>query len=149
MSYCSKCGAQVNDDATYCHKCGSPLENNSPGGQNPWYIKPVEPTRNNNGMNRFAILGFIFSMCSFFISPALGLVFSIIGLIQTKKNKARGKGFAIAGIIVSGIAMLINLVMVVYILLHPELLDSFLNGIGGSSGSFGGFGGGYNGYYGT
>lgn len=60
MSYCSKCGAQVNDDATYCHKCGSPLENNSPGGQNPWYIKPVEPTRNNNGMNRFAILGFFF-----------------------------------------------------------------------------------------
>ena len=47
--------------------------------------------------NLIAILGFIFS----FISTGPGLVLSIIGLYQAGKRNERGKGLAIAGIIIS------------------------------------------------
>lgn len=145
MAYCSKCGAQVNDDATYCHNCGASLENNKPDSQNPWYTQPNSPVTNNAGLNKFALLGFIFSALSLFLPPALGMAFSIVGLVQIKKRGQRGKGFAIAGIILSAIALIINLIFVIYY--APELMQGLNEGSIGSFGDFGGSSG--PGYYGT
>lgn len=64
--------------------------------------------------NIFCILGFIFS----FIVALLGLIFSIIGLNQVKKTKEEGKGFAIAGIVISSIRLAFTIfIIIVYILL--------------------------------
>jgi len=54
--------------------------------------------------NIFAILGFIFAFLSWF--SVLGIALSIVGIIETKKNKQKGRGFAIAGLII-GIIVLI------------------------------------------
>lgn len=48
-------------------------------------------------MNTMALLSFIFA---FILSP-LGVVFGIIALRQIKKTDENGKGFAIAGIVIS------------------------------------------------
>lgn len=54
--------------------------------------------------NIFAILGFIFAFFSWF--SILGIALSVVGIIETKKNKQKGRTLAIAGLIV-GIVVLI------------------------------------------
>jgi hypothetical protein len=58
----------------------------------------------NGTWNIFAILGFIFSFISWF--SILGIALSIVGIIETKKNKQKGRTLAIAGLII-GIIVLI------------------------------------------
>jgi Domain of unknown function (DUF4190) len=58
--------------------------------------------------NGMAIAGFV---CSIVLGPLFGLIFSIIGLSQIKKSpeKYTGEGFAIAGIAISVLFLLILL----------------------------------------
>ena len=63
--------------------------------------------------NTCAIIGFVLS----FYTPIVGLVLSIIGLNQIKKNGESGKGLAIAGIIISIILMLLVVVWFAAIIL--------------------------------
>ena len=46
-----------------------------------------------------AIAGFVLSFLWFL--SILGLIFSIIGMKQTKDNKKKGRGLAIAGLVIS------------------------------------------------
>ena len=65
--------------------------------------------KNNNNTNVIAIVGFVLS---FFIGIA-GLICSIIGLIKSKKLK-NGKGFSIAGIIISSLRILFTIALFVF-----------------------------------
>lgn len=67
---------------------------------------PPEANRKYNGL---AIAGFI---CSFLVS-LLGLILSIVGLDQIKKQGGKGKGLAIAGIIISAAGMVIQVILVI------------------------------------
>lgn len=58
--------------------------------------------------NGWCIVGFI---CAFLI-PLLGLIFSIIGLTQIRKSGEKGKGLAIAGIIVSCLIVVMGFVII-------------------------------------
>jgi cytochrome c biogenesis protein CcdA len=55
--------------------------------------------------NLFAICGFILSFLSWF--SILGIALCIVGLIETKKKKQRGRVLAIVGLII-GIIVLIS-----------------------------------------
>ena len=68
---------------------------------------PYNP--NNQKYNGLAIAGFI---CSFFVA-VIGLILSIIGLNQIKKQGGKGKGLATAGIVISVISMVLSIVLVV------------------------------------
>ncbi len=61
------------------------------------------------GTNQLAIAGFVLS---FLIVP-LGLILSIIALLQIKKTQQAGKGLAIAGIVVSAIFTLLVIMLVI------------------------------------
>lgn len=102
--YCSKCGKEILDDAVMCVYCG--CETN---------VK-----KSNGNDNIFAIVGFI---CSFFVSIA-GLILSIIGLKKVK-DCGTGKGFAIAGIVISSVQILIcaAYIFLVYMSLFFSLLS--------------------------
>jgi hypothetical protein len=65
------------------------------GGQVPpgGYGYPVAPPDQKNG---FAVAGFILSLL-----PLLGIIFSILGLVRAGKVAGKGKGLAIAGIVLS------------------------------------------------
>lgn len=54
-------------------------------------------------MSGMAIAGFVSSVtiCCPVFSPLLGLIFSLVGLSQTKGGARRGRGLAIAGLIIS------------------------------------------------
>jgi hypothetical protein len=63
---------------------------------------PASP-EGGTATNTWAIVGFV---CSLFI-PLLGLIFSLIALNQIKKTGEKGRGLAIAGLVISIVTMLI------------------------------------------
>ncbi|RYQ32460.1 DUF4854 domain-containing protein [Bifidobacterium pseudolongum] len=81
-------------------------------GQQPYggQIPPQEPmagygaSQNNDKWNGLVIAGFV---CAFLV-PIVGLILSIIGMVQINKNGGKSKGMAIAGIIVSVVVMVLN-----------------------------------------
>lgn len=96
-------GAPVTPSAQYAQ---NPMPAQSPAPQAP--MQPIQESQ-YNGM---AIAGFV---CSFFVA-ILGLIFSIIGLNQIKRKAAdtgvedKGKGLAVAGIIISVLWMVLAIV---------------------------------------
>ena len=92
----------------------------------PVYEQPV-----NNKTNICALLGFIFSLVCCGGIP--GLVLSIIGLIQIKKSGEKGKGLAIAGLIIGVIGTLLTIISFILIFAYPALMagidfSEFVNG---------------------
>lgn len=79
--------------------------------------KPVKNQNDKNGSsqnqspktNTLAIFGFI----SAFFLPVIGLILSIIGLVQINKKHEKGKGLAISGIIISCFVALLHLILTV------------------------------------
>ena len=67
---------------------------------------PPPPPSESNGM---AVAGFI---CSFFM-PLLGLIFSTIGINKAKNLAGKGHGWALAGIIISCIGILGQLIFTI------------------------------------
>ena len=67
--------------------------------------------------NTLAIVGFILS----FIIPIVGLILCIIALVQIKKTGEKGKGLAVAGIILFGVLALIVIIAIIvsFVVLNP------------------------------
>ncbi len=86
------------------------MQGGQPNGQPGWSGScgsvPPEANQKYNGL---AIAGFI---CSFLVSLP-GLILSIVGLNQIKKQGGKGKGLAIAGIIISAAGMVIQVILVI------------------------------------
>lgn len=57
MAFCTKCGAQINDDSQFCPKCGTPIQasNNDiptftpPANDVPTFTPPTQPARHFDG----------------------------------------------------------------------------------------------------
>ena len=64
-------------------------------------------TPEGNGYDGMCIAGFVMSL----IIPLFGLIFSIIGLVNVQRNGKRGRGFAIAGLIISVLSFLMSFLM--------------------------------------
>lgn len=74
-------------------------------------------------VDQFALLGFVAAvtgLVSFFIFPLLGLVLvpaglglSIAGLSRTRKNNSKGKGLAIAGIVIGSTGVFLLLLGII------------------------------------
>lgn len=62
-------------------------------------MMPVGPAP----MSGMAVAGFVSSVtvCCPVLSPLLGMIFSLVGLVQTRGGLRRGRGLAIAGLIIS------------------------------------------------
>ncbi len=87
---------------------GTPDASAPPGGYpQQAYQQFVVPQ--NTGVNGFAIAGFILSLIGVVL---LGLIFSIVGLVQVRRRSQRGKGLAIAGLVLSGLWLVIVAVVI-------------------------------------
>lgn len=73
------------------------------------YGYPMAPVDQWNGM---CIAGFI---CSFFF-PLVGLVLSIIALVQINKSGEKSRGMAIAGIVIGGISTVLSLIAIIMVI---------------------------------
>lgn len=119
MRYCQNCGAQYDARSAYCPKCGTASNQSSNNGHvvgnGQVYAGDMYNQSNMMGNNQkynvLAIVGLIFS---FFVAP-VGLILSIIALVQIKKTKEKGKGLAIAGLIISILQLLIIILVFVFV----------------------------------
>lgn len=129
--FCKNCGAKIEDNSKFCASCGSeiiletPIENNTPTQEQETIQNPnVESTNNTQAENiensaprkKFSgkgIAGFVLSLVGLFIfgipCGILGVVFSSIAMKETKTKNLRGKGLAIAGLVISIIDIVLTL----------------------------------------
>ena len=118
--YCSKCGIENSDGSTHCTNCGSVLMDNSsepPVGVQAVPILTAEPKTCGLAIASLA-MGILSLFCSIFRAvPAI--ICGIIALVKISKSNGqlKGNGFAIAGITVPAIVMLLVLPMTLAILM--------------------------------
>ncbi len=112
--YCKNCGKEIDDKAAICVYCGVPTSA---------YVRldgQADIPEQNNVM---AIVGFVLS---FFVAVA-GLICSIIGYRNVPKYGGKGRGFALAGIIISIVSIIGT---VIYICIALSFLFSAMPGGG-------------------
>ena len=99
--YCTNCGAKNDDKSNFCYKCGKKLiESNN---------EDIKENIEKNNFSAFAVTGFVSSLIGivFFdivfitVSSITGLCFSFFALDEIKKKGKKGKGLAIAGLVIS------------------------------------------------
>lgn len=103
--FCSKCGQEIRDDAVVCVHCGASTAAAKPPVYNEPPVTERVPEPKNNG---YAIAGFI---TSFFLT-IVPLVLCIIGLVKVKTIHS-GKGFAIAGIVITALKVVLSIASVI------------------------------------
>lgn len=105
--YCTNCGKECNQGEKFCTGCGKQISalNSQPTAST---TAPLNDTRK---FNIFAIVGFVISIVCFLggaytivLAPLAGLVFSIVALVQIRKKGQKGKGLAIAGIVLGAVS---------------------------------------------
>jgi len=107
--FCTNCGSPLGEDDVICTNCGNKLGNTEQVNAQPVYQNA--PKEQKNGM---AIAGFVVSLISFICCGSfalIGLILSIVGLVNSKKMNGEGKGLAIAGIILSSIGIVLSILM--------------------------------------
>jgi len=122
MTFCQNCGAALESGASECPRCGEPAavipqpypNYPYPAWQYPAYAAyPAYPAR-PPGTNTFAIMGFVMAWLPI---PFAWLILSIVGLAQCGSTGQKGRGLAIAGILlrVLGTAVLVGgLALLIY-----------------------------------
>lgn len=80
-------------------------DNNNDSKVNSYYNQNNQAQYPKKKLNTLSLIGFVSSLIFFvpFITDIAGLVFSILGLKEISRKDEGGKGFAIAGIIISSI----------------------------------------------
>lgn len=73
----------------------------------------AESNTTSSKTNTFAVIGLITA----FFMPLVGFVCSIVGLSQISKRKEKGKGLAIAGIIISVVVALLQAITLILVVL--------------------------------
>lgn len=114
---CPTCGAMNQPGAAFCSQCATNLltpPGMAPpppgpygyGYQQPYQQPYLPPVTRTSGM---AVAGFVMSFLG--CLSILGLIFSCVGYNECKKSNGTvtGEGLALAGIIISVVMLLINL----------------------------------------
>lgn len=104
---CPKCNRKNDDTAIFCIYCGKEMKL-----EEIKEVKIVSPR-----LNPLALSGFIVSMASvatglFGVAGIVGIILSSIGLSKIKKNNERGRGFALAGLIVGIITVVVSILKI-------------------------------------
>ena len=102
--YCKHCGHEVNEKAIICPNCGIATDN---------YTAVSKPAASQTKFNGLALAGMICAIAGIIggdylicLPSLVGLILSIVGMVKVKEYKS-GFGFALTGIIVGAISLLI------------------------------------------
>ncbi|MBO4450602.1 MAG: zinc ribbon domain-containing protein [Clostridiales bacterium] len=125
--FCPNCGNQNAEGVRFCAQCGTnlmPDVNAAPVQQQAQYTAPVAPVQSaapitampQQKTNVLCVVGLITSLVSIVLlgtTSLISLILSIIGLITAGKKNEKGKGQAIAGIIISAVLLLTGVFAVI------------------------------------
>lgn len=120
---CRMCGCKIPADSAFCPVCSQQTGYVPPRPQaQQAYYAPPQPQaqpRQKNKINVFAVVGFILSMASVlvweYLGVAMGIAGLVLGIVGLKKSKetGKGKGFAIAAIVVGVLGIVLNVTLIV------------------------------------
>ena len=104
--FCISCGKELQDADNVCANCGTPVDGAPATVTQNTTVNVAAPAKTNG----LALAGFIVSLVSTILCcgsfNVISLVLSIVGAIKAKDYGGNGKGFAIAGIVISVIGMI-------------------------------------------
>lgn len=109
--YCPKCGTENPDDAQLCRSCSWVLTSIST-------VAPSPDAKTSRLAITSLVLG-ILSIFTLFLTAIPAIILGIIGIFKIEKSagQLKGKGLAIAGIVVSGVSLILILPMMLGILM--------------------------------
>lgn len=114
--FCKHCGHEINDTAVICPNCGVATDN-MPLATNKATAQPE-----NKKVNGLAIAGMVCAIVGmvggnyiFCIPSIVGLILSIVGMVKVKEYNS-GYGFALAGIIIGAVSLVIWLLLWVFVI---------------------------------
>jgi membrane protease YdiL (CAAX protease family) len=150
--FCTNCGKEIPNNVDKCPFCGTKIENTVPQQIN--IGKPAQPIEQENmKTNAFCLVGFICSLAfalgfigaalphtDYYIFGAsvftlLGLVFSIMGMVQAKKKHQKGFGLGLAGLILSILEILFYIVAIIIVIFFVDLIQAIADGMRNQSSS--------------
>lgn len=107
--FCKQCGIELKEGASFCSECGAAAASGTTGAANVQLLNG-EPQDTNAPYNLMCILGVVISGVSLLINFAgivglVGLVLSIIGLLQVRTKNEKGKVLAIIGIVIGAFSV--------------------------------------------
>jgi hypothetical protein len=113
--YCTKCGAQNPDDGKFCQKCGAalaqaPAPPPPPATAPQPAAAPSQPPAVTTRTSGLAVASLVLGIVGIFLNflSILAIIFGGVAIAQTSKNpNLKGKGMAIAGLIL-GIIIVIS-----------------------------------------
>lgn len=152
--FCPNCGNRILDaNASFCPNCGAKLnsfaqdsaqssarQDSQQDSQQSWYNQfnytppqqdctPCAPSANYNGLS---IAGFCVSCAAIFFNRTLfglagiaGLILSIIGLRQCNARGDKGRGLAIAGIVIGAVLTLLVILLIVIAIIAMDYVSDF------------------------
>lgn len=125
MKKCGKCGMMMTDDCAFCPSCGSSMDTTTKTSGNevnyssvqvPQYMVVQAPQKPTNGVG---LAGMIIGILSYLFCwvPVLDLILGVVGIILSgvglhRKERYRLNGFAIAGLVLSIIALVFSAIYV-------------------------------------
>ena len=134
MKYCTECGKELGVDVKVCGNCGKKILTEYPTSN----VISQDFISNNNqkkDSNGFAIAGFVISLVSLILCCGsiswLGLLFSVIGVVNAKKVDGKNKVFAIIGIVLG----LFGIMLIIIVLYMIGIVISVIDSAGGSIGT--------------
>ena len=121
--FCHTCGKELNDNDTFCPHCGSAVTTN-PKPVDTTHATPTYMPQTPNvppvvrKINVLCLVGFILSLVSLFISlyctiPIAAFILSIVGVVQASKRGDSLRGLGIAGIVISGISVVLFVILLI------------------------------------
>ena len=124
--FCRNCGKEINDTTIFCPHCGAQANAEpEPEKVNLEFDAPVQKK-----LSIKALVGFIVSLAGILIAALpcgiVGLIFSILGKKEVDTQGKSGKGFAIAGMVVSIFDIVFGALMVILAIVAAELASAFL-----------------------
>lgn len=110
--FCPKCGSKNADDSKFCVSCGAVLPKDFNNNNEPTVIIHQYQMPEKKKYSGKAIAGFVLSLVGLpyfmiFVCGLLGLIFSILGISETKNDERKGGTLAIAGIVISILDLLL------------------------------------------
>lgn len=139
MKVCSVCGCYSSEDAVCCPVCGV----NFPEAKKEMQVPVVQPSVNSMSVpsvlseaasqetkyNRMAIAGFVLSLMG--VATCIGSFLQLAGLLLSSASvkKTRLKGFSVAGIIISSVALSISMLIWLILILNGDLVLEYISNI--------------------
>ncbi len=130
---CVKCGQELDAGASFCGNCGAPVVNTATRGtsevsQNEPSTAPI-PEGGGKAIASL-VLGILGIVA--WIYPPVGLIIGILSIVfGTMTVKSNKKAFAIAGIVLGSITIIISLLLGGYVIsesIKSEQAGSFIGG---------------------